>query len=155
MEKFVPIDLMNKRIDIAKEDSDASMFLHLMYSAEQLTKLVAVGLLACVNDDNLRHRYGQEYRLVRASGIGEWSSAIDEILSGPTSQFLCSGIREFQKDLLEQKKEGTWQYDSAKLLNDCLNIVEKKTDLLSIKTQGRNWYSILQDYGIKREATVL
>ena len=142
MQKFVPIDLLNKRIEIAKEDSDTSMFLHLMYAAEQLTKLVTVGLLACVEDDNLRHRYTQEYRLVRADGIGEWSSSIDEILSGPTSQYLCSGIRDFQKELLEQKKEGTWQFDSIKLLNDCLQIADKKAESLPIKTQGRNWYSI-------------
>jgi tetratricopeptide (TPR) repeat protein len=142
MQKFVPIDLLNQRVEIAKEDSDASMFLHLMYSAEQLAKLIIVGLLACVGDDSLRHRYAQEYRLVRADGIGEWSKALDEILSGPTSQFLFGEIRDFQKDLLEQTKEGSWQYDSVNFLNDCLKTIDPKTDRLPIKTQGRNWFTI-------------
>src|SRR5450432_1626798 len=111
MQKFLPIDLLNKRIEIAKEDSDTSMFLHLMYSAEQLVKLVTLGVLACIDDDNLRHRYAQEYRLVRADGIGEWSSSLDEMLSGPTSQFLGKGFGEIQKQLIEHTKEGSWQYD--------------------------------------------
>ena len=45
MFKFTPIELLSKRIEIAKDDSDTSMFLHLMYAAEHLTKLVTVGLL--------------------------------------------------------------------------------------------------------------
>ena len=142
MKTFYPIDLLNKRLEIAKEDSDTSMFLHLMYAGEQLTKIVTVALVACVEDDKLRHRYAQEHRLVRADGIGEWSSCIDEILSGVTSQFLCIEMRGFQKELLEAKKEGSWQYDSVKLLNECLKIVDKKADALPVKTQARNWYSI-------------
>ena len=76
MNSFRPIELIEQRIKIAKEDSDTSMFLHLMYAAEQLTKTVTVGLLACTDDDKLKHRYSQEHRLVRADGIGEWSRNI-------------------------------------------------------------------------------
>lgn len=142
MVKFAPIDLLNKKIEVAKEDSDTAMFMQLMYSAEQLVKIVTSGLLACIDDDKQRHRYSQEYRLVRADGIGEWSSCLDEILSGPTSQFLNPQAREIQKEFLEAKKEGTWQYDSIKLLNSCLKIVDPKADVLPVKTQGRNWYSL-------------
>ena len=142
MQKFTPIDLLKRRIEVAKEDSDTSLFLHLMYAAEQLTKLVTVGILACVEDDNLRHRYSQEYRLVRADGIGEWTSTLDEILLGPTSHFLCLGIINFQRDLLDGKKPGSWQYDSIKLLNDCLQIVDKRAESLPTKTQGRNWFTL-------------
>lgn len=142
MSKFIPIDLINKRVEIAKEDSDTAMFLNLLYSAEQLTKIVTLGLLACVDDDNLRHRYAQEYRLVRADGIGEWASCIDEMLIGTTSQFLNKGIREFQKDLIEQKKDGSWQFDANHLINECLKIADVKAEELPVKVQGRNWFTL-------------
>lgn len=141
MRKFEPIELISKRINIAKDDSDTSMFLHLMYSAEQLVKIVTAGLLSCVEDESARHRYTQEHRLVRADGIGEWSSSLDDILLGPSSQYLCREIKEFQRELLEAKKVGSWQYDAVLLLNKCLQIADEKTEDMLIKVQARNWFS--------------
>src|SRR5450432_4033393 len=64
------------------------------------------------------------------------------MLSGPTSQFLGKGFGEIQKQLIEHTKEGSWQYDSVKLLNECLKIVDSNVENFPIKTQAKNWYSL-------------
>src|SRR5271156_3887436 len=85
---FIPFRLMKDRLEVAREESDTALFFHLLYFGEMLLKLTAAGLAAAIVDDRDRHRYRQVHRLVRADGLGEWSSAIDDILTGPTAQFL-------------------------------------------------------------------
>lgn len=90
---MLPIQRMNERLESSINDSDTLYFLDLILAGEQLTKIVTAGLVACVSDDNKRHRYSQEYRLLRADGIGEWSSVIDEVLIGTSSQFFNPATR--------------------------------------------------------------
>jgi len=54
---FMPIDKLKQRLDIAREDSDTSLFLNLLYLGEMLTKIVAGGLVAAIEDDRHRQRY--------------------------------------------------------------------------------------------------
>jgi hypothetical protein len=68
----MPIDKMWERIEVAREDSDTSLFLHLMYLGEMVTKTIVAGLVAAIVDDRDRHRYRLLHRLVRADGLGEW-----------------------------------------------------------------------------------
>ena len=72
-----------ERLEFARQDSDTSLFMHLMYLGEFITKIVTLAMVAGIEDDSDRHRYRQLYKLVRADGLGEWSTAIDEILTGP------------------------------------------------------------------------
>lgn len=138
----MPFDrIRDQRVQIAKEDSDDNYFNSLMYMGEMLVKLSAIGLVAGVNEDRDRHRYRQTYQLVRANGIGEWSQVIDEVLTGVASQYLIPQARDEQTDLTKIQKEGTWQYDSVVLLDECLHIVDSNHEITSHKIAGRSWYS--------------
>jgi hypothetical protein len=44
-------------VEIARQDSDTALFLHLMYAAEQLAKLACAGLVSALCDDVDKHRY--------------------------------------------------------------------------------------------------
>lgn len=139
---FRPIDRMFERIEIAKESSDADLFLNLLYMGEMLTKIVGTGLVAAVNDGPDRHRYRQLYQLVRADSMGDWSRIIDEVLTGATSQHLARYAYVEQNELNSVNREGAWQYESVALLNDCLKLVDPRTEDLQNKVSGRLWFSI-------------
>ena len=79
---LLPLERIWHRVDLAREDSDTTLFLHLLYAGEMLVKLVAGALVAAVRGDRERHQYSLLHRLVRADGIGEWVQAIDESFSG-------------------------------------------------------------------------
>jgi hypothetical protein len=68
---FVPIEKMWERVLIAREDSDTSLFLSLMYLGEMVTKIVVSGMVAGVMDDHDRNRYRQTHRLVRVDSLGQ------------------------------------------------------------------------------------
>jgi hypothetical protein len=110
---FKPITRMWDHVNAALDHSDEAYFEHLMLFGEMLTKIVAAGLVAAVTEGVDRNRYRQIHRLVRADGIGEWRQGIDEILAGPTSNYLVPQIREEQRELSQKHKAGTWQYAST------------------------------------------
>lgn len=139
---FIPIRLMKERLEIARQESDTALFFHLLYFGEMILKLTAGGLVAAIVDDRDRHRYRQLYRLVRADGVGEWSNSIDDILTGPTAQFLTPAAQVEQKELTQRQQEGTWQYDSVYLINCCLEEVDPGREKLPVKIEGRRWFSL-------------
>src|SRR5690606_2002529 len=91
---FLPFDRMRQRLERDREDSDTSFWWSLLYFGELAAKSIAAGLIAGIGDDPDRLRYTQLYRLVRASGIGDWAQAVDDILTGPPAQFLVPEIQE-------------------------------------------------------------
>jgi tetratricopeptide (TPR) repeat protein len=136
------IQKMNERLESSKNDSDTLFFLDLMLAGEQLTKLVTVGLVTCVTDDNKRHRYSQEYRLLRADGIGEWSSVIDEVLTGISSQFFNPVVNHLQRELTERLGSNSWQHKSVEELINCLKIVDSASEPIQAKVAGKTWFSL-------------
>jgi hypothetical protein len=139
---FIPIERMLERVARAKEDSDTTYFYDLLLLGEMVTKLIGTGLIAAVLDDRNRSRYQQLHRLVRASGIGEWTQAIDEVLIGPAAQQLSSGISPERTELTSKTAPGAWQYDAVAELHACLCIVDTCDEVLPTKVQGRQWFSI-------------
>jgi hypothetical protein len=105
--RFMPIDKIWERVEISRQDSDTSLFLSLLYCGELVVKFTVAGMVAAIKDDRERPRYRQLYRLVRADGIGEWTSALDEILTGTTSQYLSDEARNEQKELTMKSVPGT------------------------------------------------
>ncbi len=133
---------MLDRVEIAREDSDTSLFLHLLYLGEMLTKVVAGGLIAAIVDDPDRHRYRQIHRLVRADGIGEWSHVIDGVLTGTASQHLLPAARDEQQELTQRLGGESWQYQAVALVNDCLKVILPGAENLPSKVEGRRWFSL-------------
>src|SRR5262245_7820934 len=142
---FLPFARMLQRVETDKQDSDTSYFLALMYFGELVTKFTVAGLVAAVMNDKDRHRYRQLHRLVRADGIGEWADALDDLLGGPSSQFLQRQARIEQKDLTQRTKADSWQYEAVSELNICLKLFDSSREDLSAKVDGRRWFTMFAE----------
>lgn len=138
---FRPIDNMRQRIEDAREDTDLSLGMELLYLGEMVTKIVASGLIASIEDDPQRYRYSQLYRLVRSDGLGDWATVIDDVLKGPPAQYLTAEIQKEQRELTQKSSEGTWQYEAVELLNDCLALIDASVDRQT-KVQAHLWFSL-------------
>ena len=57
-----------------------------MYLGEVITKTTCLFMLSGLSETQKNYKYNQLYKLVRANGIGDWSSSLDELLTGPSSQ---------------------------------------------------------------------
>src|SRR5687767_5031810 len=102
MAAMQPLERMRTRVETDRSDSDTALFLSLMYYGELATKLIVASFTSLVDDDRDRHRYRQMHRLVRADGLGEWASALDEIFAGPASQFLAVAARPYRDELIQK-----------------------------------------------------
>lgn len=140
---FKPIEQMWERVNIAREDSDTSLFLNLMYLGEMIIKCTVAGFVAAINDDRNRQRYRQLYRLVRTEGLGDWSEVLNEILVGPASALLSTEAKIEQRELTQRwgKDQSSWQYEAVELLRKCTNMLESPFDDPS-KVDGRKWVSL-------------
>jgi hypothetical protein len=139
--QFIPFRRMLERVERAREDSDTSLFLDLMYYGELVTKITTVAMVSATLNDKERHRYRHFHRLVRADGVGEWSDVLDAALAGPGSQFLQRQARVEQKDLTQRCKPGTWQHECVRLLSICLKIIDPSREALPSKVDCRRFFS--------------
>ena len=138
--KFLPFDRMWERVEVARQDSDTSLFFHLMYFGEMLLKIVACGLASAIQEDRDRHRYRQLHRLVRADSIGEWAAVIEDILTGPASQFLTPAAQTERRELTQKCKTGAWPCDAVSLLGRAIEEVDKNYERTPGRIAARNWF---------------
>lgn len=136
------IDRMCERVEVARQDSDTSLGLTLLYFGEMVVKIVGAGMIAAIDDDRERHRYRYMHRLVRSDGIGDWSAVVDEILVGTASQHLTEQARVEQSELTSKNLLGSWQHTAVSLMHDCVSIVQPTIDVLPAKIDGRRWLSL-------------
>jgi hypothetical protein len=81
------------------------------------------------------------HRLVRADSLGEWVAAIEDMLTGPASQFLITPARIEQQELTQKCRQGSWQYDAVSLLNGCLRQIDQQQEGIQGKVDARKWFS--------------
>lgn len=110
-----PIDKMRYRVEVARDESDVVLFYDLMKLGELVVKTATAGLIAAVQEDRERHRYGLLHSLVRANGVGDWSRAVEEATKSP----LTPAAREEQNQLTQPSKMGSWQHEALSLLDEC------------------------------------
>lgn len=139
---LLPITRMQDRLALAKADSDVAAFWDLMFFGELIIKLSVAGLGAAISDDRDRHRYRLHYRLARADGIGDWAEALDELLLGPTSQYLAAAARTEQKQLTQLMPPSTWSYEAIAGLHSCCRQMDIEVPPLSPRLPLRQWYSL-------------
>lgn len=140
---FKPFDRMWEQIQDEYENSEVAYFNALMYLGEMLTKIVAAGMIAAVDNARDRQQYRLKYHLVRADGIGDWGKAIDEVLTGVPAQHLIANITgegNEANQLTQRSKSGEWQYESIVLLENCLKHIEPHREKLAKKVSGRIWF---------------
>jgi NB-ARC domain len=142
---FMPLDMAWKRVDIARHDSDTSLFMALMYAGEMLTKLTVLAMISGLDDDPDRSSYRELHRLVRADGIGEWCAVLDEVLVGPASQHLSSSARTEQKELTQKLGNESWQFEAATAIDSCIRALDKTREGMPFKVEGRRWFSLFSE----------
>ncbi len=98
---FTPVDKMMERVE-KNNDSDSTLFLELLYAGEFITKATGAALVASIEDDPENHRYGFLHDLVRAEGIGKWANIIDEICTGPASQYFSTMLTDDRRVFTER-----------------------------------------------------
>ena len=104
-------------------------------------KLVVAGLVAAVQDDRDRNRYRLEYQLVRADSVGTWDKVLDDILTGPSSQFLDTAASSTRRELTEKSLDGSWQTESVHRLSESLRCVNlDNSQRIGRRVQGRTWF---------------
>jgi len=140
MNSMLPMQKMWERIEVARQDSDTTLFFHLLYAGEMLTKLVAAGLVAAIADDRERHRYRQLHRLVRAEGLGEWVQSIDDVLIGPASQHLREEARDDQREMTQKLASDTWQHKAVHRLHQAVKRTIPEREDPPTKVQARQWF---------------
>lgn len=141
-EPFLPVARMVERAKLAREESDTAYFMELLYLGEMALKTLVVELIACLDDDRERHKYGLEHRLIRADGIGEWTAVFDEVLTGPASQQLTEAGRDSQRAMVTSvgPREDVWQRRAADSMTQlCLCLDAGYEDTTKMKTSLRHW----------------
>ena len=136
---LAPIEKMLAQAENERMESDAAYFDALMYAGEGVMKLAIAGLVAAIQDDRERNRYRLEYELVRADSLGTWDKILDDVLTGPSSQFLDTDARPTQQALNQWVSEGTWQAESLQALRESMRHVQLASVESTTKIQGRTW----------------
>jgi len=141
--KHKAIEHVLQRAENAKSESDYTHFSALLLVAEALAKTMTLGMVASILDDKDRHRYRLEHKLVRADGLGDWERIIEDAVTGPASQYLCTEAYVEQRELMQHCKAGTWQYDAVSLVKKALDDLGLGSDEVPTKTDMKRWFRLL------------
>ena len=116
MTDFIPIKRIAERIERDKDNSNSAFFSSLLLGYELTVKLTVAAFVGSLQDDKDRHRYRFEHRLVRASGLGEWVSVLQEMFTGPAAASLSNGAVVYRNELMQKSGAGDYRYDAVNAL---------------------------------------
>lgn len=139
------IEKLKHKLDVAKEDSDFSYFFSLLVAGEAITKIITLISVSALLVDKDRHQYRILHGLVRASGIGDWSRAIDDLLVGTASQHLIPEYRQFQTELTKKAAEDDWQNLAINELIKSLDILNINVDATNGKKDLKSWFKLFTE----------
>ena len=144
MKKFT--EMLSKKMEVSKSDSDFAFFFSLLVSAEALTKLIVLQMLASLEMDKDRHQYKILHKLVRASGIGDWSKAIDDLLIGTASQHLNIAFRPYQTEFTKKVPPDEWQNVAVHNLLKAMAVFELDNGKAKGKTDFKSWFKLFSEF---------
>src|SRR5260370_31896324 len=142
---FAPLTLMFARVDRYGADSDTALFTELLYVGEFILKITTAAFIAAIEDDRENHRYRLLHDLIRADGLGQWARAVDEALTGPTSQQLAVSFTETRRTFTERLGKGNWQQQAVHDMHDVLVGVNSSTQPISDKVALRTWFQLFAE----------
>jgi len=140
-EELMPLAKMRDRLKIEGEESDTSIFLNLMYLGELLTKLTVAGFVAAVQDDRDRQKYRAKYKFVRAVGIGDWSSALLGIVTGPTAALLDHEMSQELRQATEKVGASEWQSRTLNLLAQAAHELAVELPEVQSRVSLQGWFA--------------
>ena len=138
---LVPLRMIFERVHRARSDSDTALFHELLYAGEFILKLTTAVFVAAIQDDRDRHRYRLTHTLIRAAGIGDWSSVLDDALTGPASHFLLPVAKEDRRLFTERVGNDSWQFDAVNELHEVLRLNQNDYPATPAKIALRAWFS--------------
>ena len=153
MTAFIPVSRMLERTRLDRDESDTSYFFSLLYLGEMVVKVLALELLAALQQDREQHRYAIVSELVRADGVGKWAEHLDQIVSGPASQHIVPAGRDSQRAIATAFGPGdeSWQRKAVDALNAvCTRLDPAYEDMSRKKVSFRRW---AQDFSWLRNRT--
>ena len=130
------------RTETDKSESDFTYFFALLLTSEAIAKTIVLGMLSAVEDDTEANRYRLTHKLVRTNGLGDWSDAIQDILSGPASQFLVPETHIERQQLTRRSKRGDWQYMAVSSLKAALDSLSIDSEPLGARTNMTQWFRL-------------
>lgn len=140
---FQVLDRMQRRLRVARTDcDDTTLFLELMYLGELTLKSMVAGMVAAVDDDRDRHRYRLEYGLVRASGVGDWSMTLDDLLTGPAASTLAATARVEGAELtrnFDLRTDCGWQVDAVEGILAACRVLDPSYYIENTRISARVW----------------
>jgi len=142
---FRPVELMMDRVQRHGDDFDSVLFTEYLYAGELIAKLNVAALVAAIQDDRQNLRYGILHQLIRADGVGEWSRALDETVSGPASQNFLPALLEIRRAFSERQGKGTWQHESTKLIMEIICDIKGEALQIPDKVAFKNWFSAFSE----------
>tara|TARA_R110000868_G_scaffold162903_3_gene394680 strand:- start:151303 stop:153888 length:2586 start_codon:yes stop_codon:yes gene_type:complete len=122
------------------EDSDPVLFNELLYTGEFILKFTTAAFVAAIEDDRQQNRYRLLHGLIRANGVGDWSRALDETLSGLASQELASDFSDLRRVFTERVGKGSWQHEVVRDIQAVLDLVYDGSQPLGEKVSLRTWF---------------
>lgn len=139
------IEKLQHKLDIAKEDSDFSYFFSLLVTGEAISKVVTLITASALVSDKDRHQYRILHGIVRASGVGEWSKAIDDLLVGTASQYLIPEYRGLQAELTKKTTDGEWQFLAVSELEKTLESLKISNNPVNGKKDLKSWFRLFTE----------
>lgn len=134
------IEKIERKVETSKSESDFTFFFNLLVAGEAITKLITLLITASLKNDKDRHQYRILHGLVRANGIGEWSRAIDDLLTGTASQHLPDSMRTFQAELTKKCNNTEWQYLAVQELYSAMKFLNLTPETNSAKHDLKLWF---------------
>lgn len=131
-----------ERCELAKTDSDAAYFLSLLYLGESIFKTITAVAVSSILDEHDRNRYRLEHSLVRASGIGEWASTLEDAVLGSASQFIIDDARVEQRELTQKVRNDDWRHQVVDELRSVLVILEIDDEVTPQKVNLLRWFRL-------------
>ena len=138
---FRPVELMLDRVRRHGDDSDSVLFAEYLYAGELISKLNVAAAVAAIQSDRQNLRYGILHQLIRADGVGEWSRALDEAVSGPASQNFLSSLIEVRREFTERHSKGSWQHEATKLILEIFADIKGEPPQILEKIAFKGWFS--------------
>lgn len=139
------IDRLMEKIQVSKSESDFTYFFNLLVAGEAITKIITLIIASSINKNEDRHQYRILYDLVRANGIGDWSKALDDILTGPASQYLPDGMRIHQTEITKKATENEWQCQAVNELLLSMNFLNIGSNITSGKKDLKSWFKLFTE----------
>lgn len=136
---FKAVEKMLERVSQNGTESDTDLFHELLYAGELILKVTTAAFVAALDDDREHHRYRIVHGLVRADGIGDWSKALDDMLTGPASQCMAPTFRDIRNTFTERVGKGAWQHSAVHDMQDVLLRVHGGAPSVGDRVALRAW----------------